>query len=105
MEYLHQNTDIPISRVYSWGLLAESPQHLGPFIIMDYVNGTLLSSILKQPDQDGMVLSPNIDNTTLDKTIIKSPIIWSSLFNFRLPVSGPSRRTMLSVHGMLPEDP
>ena len=67
MEYLRQNTDIPIPRVHSWGLLAESPQHLGPFIIMDYVNGTLLSTILKQPDQDGMVLSPNIDDTTLDK--------------------------------------
>ncbi|CAG8036535.1 unnamed protein product [Penicillium olsonii] len=45
MEYLHQNTDIPIPRIHSWGLIAESPQHLGPFIIMDYVNGTLLSTI------------------------------------------------------------
>jgi hypothetical protein len=34
---------------------------------MDYVNGTLLSTILKQPDQEDMVLNPNIDNTTLDK--------------------------------------
>jgi hypothetical protein len=67
MEYLHQNTDIPIPRVHSWGLIAESPQHLGPFIIMDYVHGTLLSTILKQPDQENMVLNPNIDNTTLDK--------------------------------------
>ncbi|KAJ5544676.1 hypothetical protein N7535_006936 [Penicillium sp. DV-2018c] len=67
MEYLRQNTDIPIPRVYSWGLIAESPQHLGPFIIMDYVNGTLLSTILKQPGQENMVLDPNIDNTTLGK--------------------------------------
>jgi hypothetical protein len=67
MEYLRQNTDIPIPRVHSWGLTAESPQQLGPFIIMDYVNGTLLSTILKQPDQEDMVLNPNIDNTTLDK--------------------------------------
>jgi aminoglycoside phosphotransferase (APT) family kinase protein len=67
MEYLRQNTDIPIPRVHSWGLIAESPQHLGPFIIMDYVDGTLLSTILKQPDQENVVLNPNIDNTTLDK--------------------------------------
>ncbi|CAG8082928.1 unnamed protein product [Penicillium nalgiovense] len=67
MEYLRQNTDIPIPRVHSWGLLAENPQHLGPFIIMDYANGTLSSTILKQPDQEDMVLNPNIDNTTLDK--------------------------------------
>ncbi|KOS43013.1 hypothetical protein ACN38_g6087 [Penicillium nordicum] len=34
---------------------------------MDYVNGTLLSTILKQPDQENMVLNPNIDSTTSDK--------------------------------------
>lgn len=67
MGYLRQNTDIPIPRVHSWGLIAESPQQLGPFIIMDYANGTLLSTILKQPDQEDMVLNPNIDNTILDK--------------------------------------
>lgn len=67
MEYLRQNTDIPIPRVHSWGLTAESPQHLGPFIIMDYVHGILLSTILKDPDQEEMVLNPSIDNTTLDK--------------------------------------
>lgn len=67
MEYLRQNTDIPIPRVHSWGLIAESPQHLGPFIIMDFVDGTLLSTILKQPNQENMVLDPNIDNATLDR--------------------------------------
>ncbi|KAJ5561572.1 hypothetical protein N7535_003967 [Penicillium sp. DV-2018c] len=67
MEYLRENTDIPIPRVHSWGLTAESPQHLGPFIIMDYVKGTLLSTILKQPDQETMVLNPDIDYATLDK--------------------------------------
>ncbi|KAJ5106666.1 hypothetical protein N7456_003341 [Penicillium angulare] len=55
MDYLLQNTDIPLPRVHSWGLTAESPQQLGPFIIMDYVNGTLLSTILKQPDQEDML--------------------------------------------------
>lgn len=67
IEYLHQNTDIPIPRVHSWGLSAESLQYLGPFIIIDYINGTLLSTILKQPDQENMVLNLNIDNTILDK--------------------------------------
>ncbi|KXG46508.1 uncharacterized protein PGRI_053640 [Penicillium griseofulvum] len=67
MEYLHQNTDIPIPRLHSWGLTAESPQYLGPFIIMDYVNGTLLSTILKKPVQVTIVLNPSIDNAILDK--------------------------------------
>ncbi|OQE07847.1 hypothetical protein PENVUL_c012G08199 [Penicillium vulpinum] len=67
MEYLRQNTDIPIPRVHSWGFTAESPQDLGPFIIMDYVKGTLLSTVLKKPDQEDMVLNPDIDKTILDK--------------------------------------
>ncbi|RHZ68026.1 hypothetical protein CDV55_107912 [Aspergillus turcosus] len=67
MEYLRQNTDIPIPRVHSWGLIAESPQHLGPFIIMDYVDSILLSTILKDPDQENLVLNPKIDNNILDK--------------------------------------
>ncbi|KAJ9244681.1 hypothetical protein DTO207G8_2254 [Paecilomyces variotii] len=67
MEYLRQNTDIPVPRIHSWGLIAESPQQLGPFVIMDYVDGELLSTILKQPDQEDVVSNPNIDNTVLEK--------------------------------------
>jgi hypothetical protein len=67
MKYLSENTDIPLPRIHSWGLTADSPKELGPFIIMDYVNGTPLSNILKQPDQEDVVLNPNIDSTTLDK--------------------------------------
>ncbi|POR32977.1 Uncharacterized protein TPAR_06806 [Tolypocladium paradoxum] len=67
MEYLSQNTSIPIPRVHSWGLTAESPQQFGPFIIMDYVDGTLLSTILKQPTKEEMDLNPDIDNAVLDK--------------------------------------
>ncbi|KAJ0420098.1 hypothetical protein BJY00DRAFT_323997 [Aspergillus carlsbadensis] len=67
MEYLRQHTNIPIPRVHSWGLLAEGPRELGPFIIMDYIDGTLVSTILKDPNQEDMVLNPNIDNITLDK--------------------------------------
>ncbi|CAG9994498.1 unnamed protein product [Clonostachys byssicola] len=69
MEYLRQNTTIPLPRVYSWGLTAESPQQFGPFIIMDYVEGTLLSTVLQQPterDQQDLVLNPSIDNSQLD---------------------------------------
>jgi hypothetical protein len=70
MEYLSQNTTIPLPRVHSWGLTAESPEKFGPFIIMDYIDGVLLSTVLKQPSkigQEDMVLNPNIDNKILDK--------------------------------------
>ncbi|KAI5863959.1 kinase-like domain-containing protein [Durotheca rogersii] len=70
MEYLRQNTTIPVPRVHSWGFTSESPQQLGPFIIMDYIQGTPLSTVLRQPpkdDQVDVVLDPGIDNSTLDK--------------------------------------
>ena len=69
MEYPGRNTTIPIPRVHSWGLTAEGPQQFGPFIIMDFVDGALLSTILQQPtanDQESLILNPNIDCTALN---------------------------------------
>ncbi|KAM4059666.1 phosphotransferase enzyme family protein [Hirsutella rhossiliensis] len=70
MEFLRQKTTIPIPRIYSWSVTAESPQQFGPFITMDYVEGTLLLTILKQPttsNQEDIILNPSIDDTVLDK--------------------------------------
>ncbi|EFY87339.1 hypothetical protein MAC_06574 [Metarhizium acridum CQMa 102] len=69
MEYISQNTTIPVPHIHSWGLTAESPQKFGPFIIMDFVEGTLLSTVLKQPtksDQEDPILNPDIDTKALD---------------------------------------
>ncbi|KAL3475452.1 phosphotransferase enzyme family protein-like protein [Aspergillus californicus] len=69
MECLRENTDIPIPRIHSWGLTAEGPHGLGPFIIMDVVDGVLLSSILNHPDKKGIgfLLNPDLDMSILDK--------------------------------------
>lgn len=70
MKYLSSATSIPLPRVIDWGLTAESPHGLGPFIIMNYVKGTRLSTFLKQltrDDQEDEILDPSIDNTVLDK--------------------------------------
>lgn len=69
MEFLRQNTTIPIPRVHCWGLTADSPHHFGPFIIMEYVEGKLLSTVLKKPmesDQEDVVLDPGIDDAVLN---------------------------------------
>jgi hypothetical protein len=65
MKSLSQNTTIPIPRLIDWGLAKESPQNLGPFIIMDFVHGTRLSTLLMQPTdnpQDDVILNSDIDN-------------------------------------------
>jgi hypothetical protein len=51
LKFLREKTTIPVPRVVSWGMTEDSPEHLGPFIIMDYVEGTCLATILKQPTE------------------------------------------------------
>lgn len=68
MEFLRQNTTIPIPHVHCWGLTKESPHEFGPFIIMDYVEGEKLSTLLKKPvesDDEDLVLNPSIDDSKL----------------------------------------
>ncbi|PYH69939.1 uncharacterized protein BO88DRAFT_481367 [Aspergillus vadensis CBS 113365] len=59
--------DEKVTNEVQLGLTSDSPHNLGPFIIMDYVTGTLPSNVLKKPDEEDLYLSPNIDNTLLDK--------------------------------------
>ncbi len=69
MSYLSENTSIPIPRVRCWGLAKESPRQLGPFIIMDFVEGQDLSDLLQQPSEnkeEPIVLDPDIDEAKLD---------------------------------------
>ncbi|KJZ77389.1 hypothetical protein HIM_03113 [Hirsutella minnesotensis 3608] len=69
IEYLRQHTTIPLPCIRCWGLSDESPHQLGPFIIMDFIEGTKLSTFLKQPTEDenvDMMLNPAIDERTLD---------------------------------------
>ncbi|OAQ62567.1 protein kinase-like domain [Purpureocillium lilacinum] len=68
MEFLRQNTTIPIPHVHCWGLTKESPHEFGPFIIMDYVEGEKLSTLLKKPmesDEEDLILNPSIDESML----------------------------------------
>ncbi len=69
LEFLREKTTIPVPRVASWGLTADSPQQLGPFMIMDFVDGLSLARILKQPtktEQDEVVLATDVDDKKLD---------------------------------------
>ncbi|KAK1970205.1 hypothetical protein LY78DRAFT_744572 [Colletotrichum sublineola] len=70
IEFIRQNTTIPVPFVHAWGLAHESPRQLGPFIIMDFVEGTLASRILQKPtddDQQELMLNPDLDSSLLDK--------------------------------------
>ncbi|KAI4683690.1 uncharacterized protein J4E88_004867 [Alternaria novae-zelandiae] len=48
LEYLAEKTVIPVPRIRDWGTAKESPSQLSPYIIMDYIEGTELSELLQQ---------------------------------------------------------
>lgn len=68
MKFLSEKTEIPIPRLIGWGLAKDSTCNLGPFIIMEYVEGRNLSDVLNKPGADASdlpILNPDIDEATL----------------------------------------
>ena len=83
IEFILENTTIPIPRLISWGLTKDSPQQLGPFLISDFVHGVSLSSILRDPaDKDWQFLNPAIDDETLNGVYEQIADIMLQLFQF-----------------------
>ncbi|KAF1970383.1 hypothetical protein BU23DRAFT_649967 [Bimuria novae-zelandiae CBS 107.79] len=92
-----EKTTIPVLRVSSWGLTVDSPQRLGPFIIMDFVEGTTLTTLLKQPtetEQDEVILATDVDDEKLD-------YVYEQLADYMLQLS----RLNFPKIGALAKDP
>lgn len=67
INFIHDNTTIPVPRLLGWGLTEDSPRQLGPFIISEFVEGVSLSSILSdRTDVQKLWLDPKIDTNILD---------------------------------------
>jgi hypothetical protein len=70
MRYLSQHTTIPVPFVLHYGMADESPQGLGPFIIMEYVEHACdLVDVLNTPGlslQDRPILDPDISEDKLE---------------------------------------
>ena len=48
---LREKTTIPLPTIYTWGMTDDSPSQIGPFIIMEYIEGRRLMEALKQPTE------------------------------------------------------
>lgn len=87
IEYLREYTTIPLPCLRRWGLTEESPQQLGPVIIMNFINGIHLSTFLKEPTEDDQA------------DLISNPAIEASLFlGLSFPISAPSLESTLQKH-------
>ncbi|KAI1909779.1 hypothetical protein LOZ65_006482 [Ophidiomyces ophidiicola] len=70
MQYIKKNTKIPVPRIISHGMSHENPSGLGPFIIMEWVDGKKMSEILcgsssEDSEERGWELNPEIDISLL----------------------------------------
>lgn len=89
IEFLRENTNIPIPRLIGWGTTKDSPKQLGPFLISDFVHGVSLSSILRNPaEKDWHFLDPTLDGKTLDGVYEQIADVMLQLFQFSFPEIG-----------------
>jgi hypothetical protein len=83
VQFLRENTSIPVPRLFSWGLTEDSPQQLGPFMISKFVEGIHLSDVLKDPaDPKRLYLNPEIDRETLNNVYGQIADIMLQLYSF-----------------------
>lgn len=52
LSLIREGTTIPVPKVHAWGPAAGNLLGLGPFIIMDFVDGVSLSDLLKDPNAE-----------------------------------------------------
>jgi hypothetical protein len=91
MQYLSETTTIPLPRVIDWGRTEQSPHQLGPYIITDYVRGTRLSTVLKQPtnsEDEDVILDPSIDSAKLDRVYGQIADFMLQLYQLYFPLIG-----------------
>ncbi|OQE06526.1 hypothetical protein PENVUL_c017G05713 [Penicillium vulpinum] len=79
LNIIRNRTTIPVPTVQAWGPAASNKLGLGPFIIMDFINGVSLSSLLQKPnaEQPSRVIRDDISDSDIE-------VIYTQLANFLL---------------------
>lgn len=89
INFIHENTTIPVPRLLGWGLTKDSPRQLGPFIISEFVQGVSLCSILSDPtDPQTLWLDPKIDTQILDTVYEQIADFMLQLYQFNFSSIG-----------------
>ena len=68
MRLIGEKTTIPVPEIKHWGPAAENPLKLGPFIIMDFIEGVPLDSLLSNPnaEQHFRLIREDISDDTIE---------------------------------------
>ena len=79
---VRERTSIPVPKVYSWGLAADNPLGLGPFIPMDFIEGIHVSTLLRDSDSDSILIREDISDRDIE--YLYRQISWFQLQLFHL---------------------
>lgn len=68
MRFIKAKTSIPVPDIITWGLSAENPLQLGPWIIMEHIKGEPLNTFVEAPRTSGSspILRPDIPPEDLE---------------------------------------
>lgn len=81
MEYVARHTKIPVQKVLGFGNCV-----VGPYIVMDFIDGNPLSECLRDPSQETATLSPSIPMSVLKRAYfgMAEVLLELSKLSFRL---------------------
>jgi hypothetical protein len=79
LSLIRNRTTIPVPRVQAWGPAASNLLGLGPFIMMDFINGVSLSDLLEDPNAERptRLMREDISDSDIE-------VIYRQLANFLL---------------------
>lgn len=101
MKLISENTTIPVPEIRHWGLAAENPLSLGPFIIMDFIEGIPLDRLLSNPDAkyNFRLIKDDISDDVVEMLYRQFANILLQLFQFDFDHIGslPTPKTAYSV--------
>lgn len=75
---IRENSTIPVPTIHAWGIAAENPLCLGPFIIMDFIqDGVSLNKLLRDPESGTRLLRNDLSDGEME-------ILYRQVANFLL---------------------
>ncbi|PWY95732.1 hypothetical protein BO94DRAFT_562367 [Aspergillus sclerotioniger CBS 115572] len=82
LDLIRHRTAIPVPRVRAWGPAASNPLGLGPFIMMDFIEGVSLSDLLRDPNAEcpSRVMREDISDNDVEFIYRQLANFWLQLF-------------------------
>lgn len=79
LSLIRDKTTIPVPKVHAWGFAASNPIGLGPFIMMDFIDGVSLGDLLRDPEaqRPSRVMREDISDDDVE-------VIYRQMANFLL---------------------